>query len=109
EPHIGLLLKYAPSLDSEKSFIEVKASESNKINVGFIGAGSFAQSYLIPTVKKNTITSLDTVVTSKGITSKNVAEKFGFNKSSATPSDVLESKDINTVFIATPHNTHASL
>lgn len=109
EPHIGLLLKYAPSLDSEKSFIEVKASESNKINVGFIGAGSFAQSYLIPTVKKNTHTSLDTVVTSKGITSKNVAEKFGFNKSSATPSDVLENKRINTVFIATPHNTHASL
>ena len=49
--------------------------------VGFIGAGSFAQSYLIPNVKSFGA-SLDTVVTSKGITSKNVGDKFGFNSCS---------------------------
>ena len=58
-------------------------------------------------VNKASEASLDTVVTSKGITSKNVAQKFGFNTSSSAAKDILENKSINTVFIATPHNSHA--
>lgn len=109
EPHIGILLKYSASLENEQSFVQVKASSPKKINVGFIGAGSFAQSYLIPNVKEYSNASLDTVVTSKGITSKNAAEKFGFSAASAHPANVLENSNINTVFIATPHNSHAEL
>ena len=51
--------------------------------------------------------SLDTVLTSKGITSKNVAHKFSFNNSSTSANDIFSNDDINTVFIATPHNSHA--
>lgn len=109
EPHIGILLKYSASLENEKSFVQIKANVPKEINIGFIGAGSFAQSYLIPNIKEHKNASLEAVVTSKGITSKNVAEKFGFSKSSTSPTDVLEDKNINTVFIATPHNTHAAL
>jgi predicted dehydrogenase/threonine dehydrogenase-like Zn-dependent dehydrogenase len=106
EHHIGILLKY--SEDSRKfiTSTQVKNTPQNKINTGFIGAGSFAQSYLIPNVKSFGA-SLDTVVTSKGITSKNVASKFGFNKCSAEMSDILNNKEINTVFIASPHSCHA--
>ncbi|MEJ7830875.1 MAG: bi-domain-containing oxidoreductase, partial [Segetibacter sp.] len=106
EPHIGILLKYAPTEKKFTSFIAVKANPVSIINVGFIGAGSFAQSYLIPNVK-TLGASLDTVVTSKGLTSKNVADKFGFNKCSANINDVLSNEAINTVFIATPHAAHA--
>jgi len=107
EPSIGILLKY-PNSDKTKlsTNIVLDTKPINKINVGFIGAGSFAQSYLIPHVKASEA-SLDTVVTSKGITSKNVAQKFGFNTSSSAAKDILENKSINTVFIATPHNSHA--
>jgi len=107
EPSIGILLKY-PNSDKTKlsTNIVLNTKPINKINVGFIGAGSFAQSYLIPHVKASEA-SLDTVVTSKGITSKNVAQKFGFNTSSSAAKDILENKSINTVFIATPHNSHA--
>ena len=80
----------------------------NAINVGFIGAGSFAQSYLIPGVK-SWGASLDGVVTSKGITSKNVSDKFKFNFCSSDADDVLKKEDINTVFIATPHSSHSEL
>ena len=51
--------------------------------------------------------SLDTVVTTKGITAKNVAQKFGFNNASSEARDILDNAEINTVFIATPHNSHA--
>ncbi|MDB5013700.1 MAG: putative zinc-binding dehydrogenase [Daejeonella sp.] len=107
EPHIGILLKYPANKNKHTSLIKVKNTPVSKINAGFIGAGSFAQSYLIPNAKAFG-SSLDTVVTSKGITSKNVASKFGFNSCSADAADIFDNKNINTVFIATPHSNHAS-
>lgn len=108
QPHIGILLKYEENSEKNISFTQIKSQPLKKINVGFIGAGSFAQSYLIPNIKSFGA-SLDTVVTSKGITSKNVGEKFGFNICSADIKDVIERKEINTIFIATPHSSHADL
>ena len=106
KPHIGILLKYPDNSNKLSTSKLLKNEPVKSINAGFIGAGSFAQSYLIPNVKSFGA-SLDTVVTSKGITSKNVAEKFGFNICSADINDVLKKKEINTVFIATPHSSHA--
>ena len=107
EPHIGILLSYPDGGKKDTSMVQIKSDAISSINAGFIGAGSFAQSYLIPYAKREGA-SLDTVVTSKGITAKNVAEKFGFNKASSEAQDVITNKEINTVFIATPHNSHAS-
>jgi predicted dehydrogenase/threonine dehydrogenase-like Zn-dependent dehydrogenase len=106
EPHIGILLKYSNSESKLKSLVKVKNNPLTKINTGFIGAGSFAQSYLIPGVK-SWGASLDGVVTSKGITSKNVADKFKFNYCSSDSKDIIDNKKINTVFIATPHSSHS--
>jgi polar amino acid transport system substrate-binding protein len=106
EPHIGILLNYPENTNKFDSKIILKRNSVKQFNVGFIGAGSFAQSYLIPNVKANGA-SLHTVVTSKGITSKNVADKFGFGKASSNADDILNDDAINTVFIATPHNSHA--
>lgn len=108
EPHIGILLQYNPDVKISKSLITVKSNPIKDINIGFIGAGSFAQSYLIPNIKRLQV-SLDVVVTSKGITAKNVAEKFGFNSCSTTIRDVFENIKINSIFIATPHSSHAKL
>lgn len=108
QPHIGILLKYEENKEKNNTFTKINNQPHKKLNVGFIGAGSFAQSYLIPNVK-SLGASLDTVVTSKGITAKNVGEKFGFNICSADPQDVIGKKEINTVFIATPHSSHADL
>jgi polar amino acid transport system substrate-binding protein len=107
EPSIGILLKYPENNEKkEVSKFQVNNNKKEAINVGFIGAGSFAQSYLIPNVKSSGA-SLDTVVTTKGITSKNVAEKFGFNTTSSNSEDIMNNASINTVFIATQHNSHS--
>ena len=106
ESHIGILLSYPDNDEKWSKQIENKNDPLKTQNIGFIGAGSFAQSYLIPNVK-NWGASLDTVVTSKGITSKNVTEKFGFNLGSTDPDQILSNSKITTIFIATPHNTHS--
>ncbi len=108
QPHMGILLKYEENEEKRLTFTQLKNQPLKTINVGFIGAGSFAQSYLIPNAKSFGA-SLDTVVTSRGITAKNVGEKFGFNVCSSDVKDVFEKAEINTVFIATPHSSHAAL
>ncbi len=105
EPFVGILLKY-PVVDAVKSeVVSISPVKKEKINMGFIGAGSFAQSYLIPNTKG--LGSLDTVVTRNGMNSKNVARKFGFGNSSTDPASILSNESITTVFIATQHDTHA--
>ena len=108
EHHIGILLKYSENENKSRSAISISNKPLAAINTGFIGAGSFAQSYLIPNVKASG-GSLDGVVTSRGITAKNVGDKFGFNFCSSDINDVLGNEKINTVFIATPHSSHADL
>lgn len=103
----GLLLKYSENKTKSKTLISKTHREiSNKINIGFIGAGSFATSYLIPNLSGDI--NLDTVVTGKGINADSVAKKFNFQSSSSNADDIFQNKNINTLFIATRHNTHAS-
>ncbi len=106
ERHVGILLKYPSPETISNLAVEVKTNPVKDLNAAFIGAGSFAQSYLIPNARD--LFSLDTVVTRTGINANSVARKFGFSKSSTEPSDVLKNNSINTVFIATQHDTHAS-
>ncbi len=106
EKHIGILLQYASSGEIKERPAEQVKAPIKEFNAGFIGAGSFAQSYLIPYVRQHA--SLDTVVTRTGINAGNVANKFGFSTSSTEVRDIFQNKAINTVFIATQHNTHAT-
>lgn len=108
EPHIGILIKYPDRKEKKTSAFTINNSPLTRVNVGFVGAGSFAQSYLIPLVK-SWGASLDGVVTSNGMASKNVVEKFKFNFCSSDVEDILKKEDINAVFIATPHNLHSDL
>ena len=107
EPSIGILLRYSDATEKRSPTIQIHRKAIRDINVGFVGAGSFAQSYLIPHVKALGA-SLDTVMTSRGLTSKNVAQKFGFRQCTSDIHSLLSNSDINSVFVATPHNCHSA-
>jgi len=109
EFNLGVLLEYperSAKFDSPKEQKRI-VSDPTKPNVSFIGAGSFAQSYLIP----NIIPAggiLHAVATGRGINAEHVARKFGFAKFESDPKTIFEDTNSNTIFIATRHNTHAS-
>jgi len=106
--HLGILLRYNPDDRKANTLFQFNNLPVSSVNVGFIGAGSFAQSYLIPAVKEWGA-SLDGVVTANGMSSKNVLTKFNFNFCSSDSNDILKNEKINTIFIATPHSIHAEL
>ncbi len=87
---------------------DVKA-RGNARSVGFIGAGNFAQSYLLPELKKAGGMELRGVATNRSISSDSVSRKFGFNYGTCDHSEIMKDADIDTVFIATRHDQHGPL
>ena len=108
--YIGVLLEYPRSKKLAPKIVAVAPPRDAKasLSIGFIGAGNFAQSSLLPFIDKKNV-AFKGVCTSNGLNAKNVARKFGFEFASTDPKEVYTSKDIDTVFIATRHNLHASL
>lgn len=76
--------------------------------VGVIGAGNYGSRVLVPALARAGA-RLDTVVTSTGASGVHHGSKYGFAAASTDVADVLESLRIDTVVIATRHDTHASL
>lgn len=106
---LGLLLKYTSPVESrlEKRVVLRPISiEPKNAVVGFIGAGNYASRILIPAFKKAS-SQLHTIVTSGGINGVIHGEKTGFSEASTDIEALLNNKDINTVAIATRHNSHA--
>ena len=112
ERSLAILLEY-PQRDDEVRSRIVRAEAAPPASVdtvvaGFIGAGNFAQSYLLPHVKKLDVT-LAGVATSRPVNARSAAEKFGFSFSTTDWDDVLSDATTNTVFVATRHDTHARI
>lgn len=104
----GILFEYRQGKISEIKSINVSTTSkpTSKIKIGFIGAGSFAQSSLLPHLK-NLNVELVNVCTTDGLSASNVARKFGFQKFTTSPEEILKDDVINVVFIATRHDSHA--
>lgn len=109
---LGILLKYQ-SKHTERSITEININskavfDHAKPILGFIGAGNYASRLLIPAFKAAGA-QCHTIVTSSGISAAIQGEKSGFAKASTDIDALLSEKHINSVVIATRHNTHAKL
>jgi predicted dehydrogenase/threonine dehydrogenase-like Zn-dependent dehydrogenase len=114
EKSLAVVLEYKNSSET-KSKIYLRedsphrAKEISTVNIGFIGAGNFAKNNLLPYLKRMKEVKLKGVITSTGISAKDVAKKFGFEYCSSDVNQILEDEEINCVFIATRHNLHSQL
>jgi polar amino acid transport system substrate-binding protein len=107
EPYIGIALKYdINKKHSQEKIIVNKSTAQGKVNISFIGAGSYAQGNLLPNIPTIDKVQRIGVLTNTGTTSKRVAEKFKFQFCATKEDDVLDEKT-NTIFIATRHDSHA--
>jgi len=102
----GIVLKYDTGKKLSKT-IQLKEKQTNlsQVNIGFIGAGSFAQSFLLPALKNNY--NLIGVATTKSNNARNIADKYGFSYCSGDASEIISDSKINTIVIATRHDSHA--
>jgi polar amino acid transport system substrate-binding protein len=109
--YLGILLIYAEA-DGKRGGNVVDLVASRKaadVRLGVIGAGNFAKSVLLPRLAKMKGVSLIGLATATGRTAKAVGEQFGFEVCATDYRELLGRKDINTILIATRHDTHAQM
>lgn len=107
EPYLGIVLKYDINKTHKHEAIKIANATNGTSNIGvaFIGAGSYAQGQLLPNLPSD-IRRVG-VMTNSGATSKRVAERFHFEMCTPNEEDILKNEAVNTLFIATRHDTHA--
>jgi polar amino acid transport system substrate-binding protein len=106
ESYTGILLKYdiTKTLNSK---IELKTNtpSPSEPNIGFIGAGSFANNVLLPALKGHC--NFIGIATNKGNNARNIADKYSFNYCTDKSEDLIIDKNCNTIIVATRHDSHA--
>lgn len=108
ERFLGILLSYPENSLPTKSISlkQVEHIPSEQIKIGFVGAGNFAVNNLLPVLKKLNVALLS-VSTSTPVNAKSVAERFGFAEATTNSNAIISDNRINTLFIASRHDSHA--
>ncbi len=124
EPYIGIILGYnkedglatdphrRTQTDFKSRTVGLQPTSTSTglqpegVVVGLIGAGNFTGRLLLPALQK-TGARLQAIASSGGISGTHLGKKFGFEESTTDTERIFADSEINVVFIATRHNTHA--
>ena len=119
-PAVGVLLSYpSPPADSPaRSTSRVVPAErktaprgtsTGQLAAGFIGAGNYASSMLLPHLARMANVHLAHVATARSLSAANAQRRFGFTTASTDAGAVLGDESLDAIFIVTRHHTHADL
>jgi predicted dehydrogenase/threonine dehydrogenase-like Zn-dependent dehydrogenase len=116
---VGVLLEYpAPVQDAAPPATSQlatgarstgRATGAKQLSVGFIGAGNYASSMLLPHLAKLATVQLSHVATTRSLSAVNAQRKFGFATASTATDALLADSALDAIFIVTRHSTHADL
>ncbi len=109
---LGIMFSYQPDNPVSRASIVLRSARTTagteQIRLGVIGAGKFAQTYLLPHLRRPHV-RLVTLATATAPSASHVARKFGFQQFSCDAENVIADPTINCVLIATRHDLHARL
>lgn len=108
---LGVIIQYGGTgrgASSEHPVVSPsRAPKADPLAVGVIGAGSFAQRVLIPSLRDAGF-RLHSVASAGGLSATSAVERFGFAQAVA-PDALLAEPAIGLVVVATRHGSHATL
>ena len=79
------------------------------IRVGFVGAGNYASSMLLPHLTGRPGVELARVATRRSLSAVNAQRKFTFTEAGTSTESLLNDETIDVIFIVTRHSSHAAL
>jgi predicted dehydrogenase/threonine dehydrogenase-like Zn-dependent dehydrogenase len=116
---VGFLLEYPESALPQSPRTEAvppRAEPTSRaplgtrpLRLGFVGAGNYATSMLLPHLAKHPDVALAAVATTRSLSAVNAQRKFGFESASTDTDSLLEDPSIDAVFVVTRHHSHADL
>ena len=118
-PAVGVLLEYPASAAYSPPHTSSRVVPAGKpaprvasggqLAAGFIGAGNYASSMLLPHLAKLDTVRLAHVATNRSLSAANAQRRFGFAATSTIADAVLTDESLDAIFIVTRHHTHADL
>jgi predicted dehydrogenase/threonine dehydrogenase-like Zn-dependent dehydrogenase len=105
----SLVRAHVPAAPARVSKRGPNGSASKRLAIGFIGAGNYASSMLLPHLAQLPDAELVHVTTTKSLSAVNAQRRFGFTTASTSASAVLEDESLDAIFVVTRHATHADL
>jgi predicted dehydrogenase len=79
------------------------------VRIGFVGAGSYATSMLLPHLADDPSARLVSVATTRSLSAVNARYKFGFEHAGTDAEAVFADDSLDAVFVVTRHHAHADL
>jgi predicted dehydrogenase/threonine dehydrogenase-like Zn-dependent dehydrogenase len=112
ESYLGILIEYPAASElvsvSRKTQLlpprEIRSGD--RAILGFIGAGNFAQSMLLPPLMKLS-PRMRGIATTKPVNAKAIGKKYGFEFCTTDAAEIINDSDVNLVCIASRHDSHA--
>lgn len=116
-PFLGVLLTYSqetpPAVPSAPLLLQPlhrsTTPPDNRITIGVLGAGLFANATLLPALRKVKDVELVGIASSGGLHAAHSGRKFGFRYACSREEQILDDPEINTVLVLTRHDSHAEL
>jgi len=110
EPFGGILLEYPPRRPATPRVdLAPAVVPADRVGVGMIGAGSFAQTFLLPPLRRDGRAAFTAIATRTGLSAADVGRRYGFRRAVAEPMGVLDDPDTAAVIVATRHDQHGPL
>ena len=117
---VGVLLEYpaapadsppraATSMVRASTGAAPRGRSDGRLAIGFIGAGNYASSMLLPNLARLDKAHLAHVATTRSLSAVNAQRRFGFTTASTNADAVFEDATLDAIFIVTRHHSHADL
>jgi predicted dehydrogenase/threonine dehydrogenase-like Zn-dependent dehydrogenase len=108
---LGMLFRYADAgpARSEVALSARAPRAAGEVGVAFVGAGNYAKAVLLPAVQAAPGVSARRIVTATGASARRSAEKFGYAECGTDPRAAYTDANVDLVFVATQHDSHAPL
>ena len=105
---IASIIEYSGNveLDSNTINLSQRRIEGSKGIVGIIGAGNFASSMIVPSLKKIGA-EIKYIASSKGLSGTILAKKYSIHNSTTLADDIFDDEEVDAIIITTRHNLHA--
>lgn len=111
EKYLGIVLEYKNELKLEDEKVVQRTDKkisNDKVNIGLIGAGNFTKSVILPNIQKVVDYELVGLCTATGVSAQGTGKKYDFKYITTDSDEIFTNDEINSVFITTQHDKHAS-